>query len=77
MKFRNPDLESRARAAYYRYPRDGELTEIPSLTEILEHNGRTFVELSNSSRTLAWFQVRADGALKRLQAVPSWIEVAS
>jgi hypothetical protein len=78
MQFRNPDLESRALAAYFRYPGASTPDQPASaLTELLERAGRKYVVLANRHGVLAVYQVRrSTGALTRLQEVPSWAEPA-
>jgi hypothetical protein len=75
----NRDLERRALAAYFRsgghaQPRGG--------GNVVDHDGKTYVVLSNINRTLAVYRVRNDGMLKNLrrpprEVAPDWYEGAS
>lgn len=70
------DLERRALAAYFRsggniQPRGG--------GNVVDHEGKTYVVLSNVNRTLAVYRVRNDGMLKSLrrpprEVAPDWYE---
>ncbi|AXE23516.1 hypothetical protein C0216_08615 [Streptomyces globosus] len=60
-------IESRALAAYFRSGADAQPTD----PEVTEHDGRTYVVLSNVNGTLAVYRERTDGVLKRLKRWPA------
>jgi len=78
-------LINRAIAAYYRNAtRTGAIPDQSSYeaNSLVEHEGKQYVVLANSYRTLAVYRVRNDGMLKRLRRpphdlAPDWYEEAS
>ena len=68
------DLTRRAIAAYYRTARTNGATVIdhPALGgDVVEHDGKLYVVLSNIRGTLAVYRVRTSGQLKRLRRWPT------
>ena len=65
-------LTRRACAAYYRSARrDGATPYIPAGGgDVTEHDGKTYVVLSNVNGTLAVYRVRTSGQLKELRRWP-------
>jgi hypothetical protein len=64
------DPVDRAHAAYYAHPW-GDVLDQPSRGgELVTHEGKQYVVLSNSHRTLAVYRVRPSGQLKRLRRWP-------
>jgi hypothetical protein len=68
------DLTRRAMAAYFR---TADLAGVMSPDQPsgssgpVEHEGKTYVVLTNSHRTLAVYRVRTSGQLKRLRRWPA------
>jgi hypothetical protein len=60
-------LEARALRAYFLHPH-ADIPEQPTaaLTEVCEHDGRTYVVLSNLRGPLAAYAVRSNGLLMRV-----------
>ena len=71
------ELVARAFAAYFRSAaRTGQQRDQPSKGgDVIEHDERLYVVLTNSHRTLAVYRVRTSGQLKELRRWPR--EVAS
>jgi hypothetical protein len=67
------DLSRRAIAAYLRTERDGIfiVDEPGGSSGVIEHQGKTYVVLSNFRGTLAVYRVRTSGQLKRLRRWPA------
>jgi hypothetical protein len=60
------DLTRRAFAAYFR---SGGF-DVPDGADVVEHDGKLYVVLSNVSGTLAVYRVRGSGALRRMKRWP-------
>jgi hypothetical protein len=69
---KNPDVVSRAFAAYFRA--GGQLQPAASSSGEREHQGKRYVVLKNVSGVLAVYRVRPDGVLKGLRRWPAEIE---
>jgi hypothetical protein len=68
------DLTRRALAAYYRTaPQEGAVVvDTPAGGgDVVEHDGKLYVVLSNVRGTLAVYRVRTSGQLKRLRRWPA------
>jgi hypothetical protein len=65
-----PDLQRRAMAAYFR------TADVPSPDqpagdpEVIEHDGKLYVVLSNTGRALAVYRVQNNGILRRMKRWP-------
>jgi hypothetical protein len=65
------DLERRALAAYFRSGSPGAILDQPAGGgDVVEHDGRLYVVLSNVRGTLAVYRVRGSGALRRMKRWP-------
>jgi hypothetical protein len=69
------DLVRRAMAAYFRTgARDGVVLDQPGTGSAITHwQGKRYVVLANSIRTLAVYRVRTSGQLKRLRRWPAQV----
>jgi hypothetical protein len=65
------NLCRRAVAAYYRTATDTMVDQPAGGGDVVEHQDKTYVVLSNVRGTLAVYRVRADGILKRLKRWPA------
>ena len=64
------DLIDRAHVAYQRYRWDDVIDAPSSGGGLVTHNGKDYVVLGNSFRTLAVYRVRPSGHLRRLRRWP-------
>ena len=65
------DLSRRAMAAYFRgAAEEGQVVQ-PSPPDVVEHEGLSYVVLSNTGGVLAVYRVRTDGVLKRMKRWPA------
>lgn len=65
------DLTRRAIAAYYRTATATMVDQPAGGGDVVEHEGKTYVVLSNVRGTLAVYRVRTSGQLKRLRRWPA------
>jgi hypothetical protein len=64
------DLTRRAVAAYYRTATSVIVDQPAGSGDVVDHEGKTYVVLSNVRGTLAVYRVRTSGQLKRLKRWP-------
>lgn len=71
----NDDYVNRANAAYYRAAASlgGQVVQ-PGSTELVTHEGLTYVVMRNVNGVLAVYRVRNDGMLKGLKRWPKALE---
>ncbi|MHB1740536.1 MAG: hypothetical protein ACYCXA_13890 [Actinomycetes bacterium] len=64
------DLRRRAMAAYFRTGQGSTLDQPAHGGDVVEHEGRLYVVLSNVRGTLAVYRVRNDGMLRAMRRPP-------
>lgn len=74
IKINERDLKRRALSAYFKVPIDNGSRVQPSDPEIIEHDGRLYVRLSNVNGTLHVYRVlNHNGALRTMKRPPKEI----
>ena len=67
----NPDLVSRAKAAWFR---GGEETTPSQHSGVVKQKGLTYVVLRNGNSVLAVYRVKNDGILRRMRRPPPTVQ---